>query len=119
MCIQVKTFRKVKEKTYLCFDPNDPALTDPPSFGDVSACNKIDEKLFELTTTGTGYNDTRCRWNETQYESTGILYTCDWIGLGKKYSQPRANILGILFFCIFFAVAITRIKNNQVPGGRF
>lgn len=106
---QIKTFRKVAERAYDCNN-----AIPLPDFGDFTGCSGPVEAKFELKSINTGYNDTRCEWTEEQYTASGMQYDCIWSGLGKEYAQPRTNILGVLFFCICLAIAITRIKDDKI-----
>ena len=62
---QIKTFRKVTEKRYNCFNTT---TGDLLNWEDVPTdCIFVSSTSFELKDVGTGYNDTRCEWTEQFY----------------------------------------------------
>ena len=46
------------------------------------------------------------------FDETKVFVDCDY-KLNTGYTQPRENILGILFFSISFAIAISKSSNEE------
>ncbi|CAG5102839.1 Oidioi.mRNA.OKI2018_I69.chr1.g491.t1.cds [Oikopleura dioica] len=82
-------------------------------------------KAFSLTKDNVndpdyGYNSTLCSYVQTKEEfiNSEMQYECEWKGIGTNYSHtgggPRENVLGVLFFSISLALAITRIPDKRI-----
>ena len=50
--------------------------------------------------------------SEELFESSRSFVDCN-LKLNGGYTQPRENILGILFFSIFFAISVTKSSNPE------
>jgi len=116
---QMSTYRKITEVAFDCSNVTYSNYTEFFDAGNWTGCGST-SNLYELRKTlDSGYSAEKCdNWTAEKFMPESMAYECTWEGLGEDYTvkmtgKPRENILGILFFSILLALAITRTEDSE------